>query len=148
MKTLTIEWKHLDVAGETCDRCADTGEILIHEIKRLNRALNPKDIIVELLETKLDDTQIPESNTILLNGVALEDILDIKVSKNYCDSCTALLGSETYCKTIFYEGNEYEDIPAKAIRKAAYKVLGLEDPQEKPKPKEDTGCCCGGGSCC
>lgn len=127
MKTLKIEWKHLDVQGETCNRCYDTGETLVQEIKRLNRALQPKGITVEYTETKLDDDQIPQSNSILFNGVPIEDILDIKVSNNYCDSCSALVGSETFCRTITFDGNEYEDIPAKAIRQAAFKVLGMKE---------------------
>lgn len=34
MKTLKIEWRHLDVGGETCERCYDTGENLVNEVKR------------------------------------------------------------------------------------------------------------------
>jgi len=146
MKTLKIEWKHLDVDGETCNRCYDTGENLNQEVKRLNRALQPMGIKVEWFETKLDDTQIPQSNTILFNGVPIEDILNIEVSQNYCDSCTALLGNETYCRTVIYDGNEYEDIPAKAIREAAYKVLGIEE--AKPAPSENSGCGCNCSGCC
>jgi len=147
MKTLKIEWRHLDVEGETCDRCYDTGENLANEIKRLKRALQPQDIVVEYTETKLDDTKIPQSNTILFNGISIEDILDIEVSKNYCDSCTALLGAETYCRTVKFEGNEYEDIPAKAIRQAAYKVLELKEADNKSS--ENSGCCGSDGcSCC
>ncbi|PKM81007.1 MAG: hypothetical protein CVU89_10685 [Firmicutes bacterium HGW-Firmicutes-14] len=145
MKTLKIEWKHLDVEGETCNRCYDTGENLNQEVKRLNRALQPQGIEVEWFETKLDDTQIPQSNTVLFNGVPIEDILDIKVSENFCDSCTALLGNETYCRTVIYEGCEYEDIPAKAIRQAAFKVLGIEE--AKKAPAGNSGCC-SGNSCC
>ncbi|WP_298200194.1 DUF2703 domain-containing protein [Desulfosporosinus sp.] len=44
MKTLTIEWRHLDVGGETCNRCYDTGENLNQEVKRLNRTLQPQGI--------------------------------------------------------------------------------------------------------
>ncbi len=145
MKKLKIEWKHLDVAGETCNRCYDTGENLNQEVKRLNRALQPLGIEVEWFETKLDDTQIPQSNTILFNGVPIEEILDIEVSENYCDSCTALLGNETYCRTIKYEGYEYEDIPAKAIRQAAFKVLGIEE--TKKAPTVNSGCCNSSGCC-
>lgn len=146
MKTLKIEWKHLDVEGETCERCYDTGENLAQEVKRLRRALQPLDIEVELIETKLDDTQIPQSNIILFNGAPIEDILDISVSNNYCDSCTALLGTETYCRTVVYEGNEYEDIPAKAIRQAAYRVLGIK---VAPKaPEGNCGCGCNSSGCC
>lgn len=146
MKKLIIEWRHLDVEGETCNRCYDTGENLTQEVKRLNRALQPQGIEVVLSETKLDDTQIPHSNTILFNGVPIEDILNIKVSENYCDSCTSLLGKETYCRVIIYEGNEYEEIPAKAIRQAAYKVMGLEE--AKAAPAENSGCGCNCSGCC
>jgi len=145
MKTLRIEWNHLDVAGETCNRCYDTGENLAQEVKRLNRALQPQGIEVEWFETKLDDTQIPQSNTILFNGAPIEDILDIKVLENYCDSCTNLLGTDTYCRTVIYEGNEYEDIPAKAIRQAAFKVLGIEE--AKKAPAENSSCCNSSGCC-
>lgn len=145
MKILKIEWRHLDVHGETCERCYDTGENLANEVKRLKRALEPLDIEIVLMETKLDDSEIPQSNTILFNDVAIEDILDIKVSENDCESCTALLGQKTYCRTVMFDGNEYEDIPAKAIRQAAYKVLGLDEKEEKPTG--GCGCNCGGGCC-
>lgn len=149
MKTLSIEWRHLDMQGETCDRCYDTGENLVNEVKRLKRALEPQGIEIVLTETKLDDSQIPQSNKILFNDIAIEDILDIKVSENYCESCSALLGQKTYCRTVVFDGNEYEDIPAKAIRKAAYKVLGLEETtQETSNSTGHTGCCCGGNNGC
>jgi len=148
MKKLTIEWKHLDREGETCDRCYDTGENLASEVKRLNRALQPKGIEVELIETKLNDTQISQSNIILFNGVALENILNIEISKNYCNSCSNLLGTDTYCRTVVYEGNEYEDIPAKAIREATYKVLRIEAREKALKIKSGCGCNGSGSSCC
>lgn len=145
MKTLKIEWRHLDVEGDTCDRCYDTGENLANEVKRLKRTLEPQGIVIELTETKLDDNQIPQSNTVLFNGVPIEDILDIEVYDNYCESCTALLGKETYCRAVKFEGTDYDDIPAKAIRQAAYKALGIEEKQETSK---NSGCCCGGNSGC
>ena len=146
MKTLTIEWKHLDVEGETCDRCYDTGENLAQEVKRLTRALKPREITVELIDTKLDVSQTPESNSILFNGVPIEKILDIEISNNYCDSCSALVGTETYCRTVTFEGNEYEDVPAKAIRQAVYKALGIVE--MKVKQSETSSCCCGDSNCC
>ncbi|PKM89435.1 MAG: hypothetical protein CVU87_05340 [Firmicutes bacterium HGW-Firmicutes-12] len=146
MKKLTIEWKHLEVEGETCDRCYDTGENLTQEVKRLNRALQPQGIEVELIVTKLDDTQIPQSNVILFNGIAIEEILNIEVSENYCDSCSSLLGKKIYCRTVTFEGNEYEDIPAKAIRQAALKVLGLD--KAKNEPEGSCGCSCNSKGCC
>jgi hypothetical protein len=146
MKKLIIEWKHLDVEGETCERCYDTGDNLTQEVKRLNRTLQPQGIEVEMIETKLDDTEIPQSNIILFNGVSIEDILNIEVSKNYCGSCSNLLGKDIYCRTVKYEGDEYEDIPAKAIRQAALKVLGIES--KAKAPASSCGCGCSGSGCC
>jgi len=146
MEMLSIEWRHLDVQGETCDRCYDTGENLVNEVKRLKRALEPQGIKIVLSETKLDDSQISQSNQILFNDIPIEDILDIKVSENYCESCSALMGQKTYCRTVTFDGNEYEDIPAKAIRQAAYKALGLEE--AKQETSGHTGCCCGGNNGC
>jgi len=146
LKTLKIEWRHLDVQGETCDRCYDTGENLANEVKRLKRVLEPQGIAIELTETKLDDSQIPQSNSVIFNGVPIENILDIEISENYCDSCTALLGKETYCRAVKFEGVEFEDIPAKAIRQAAYKALGMEESKQEKSNRSD--CCCGGNSNC
>jgi hypothetical protein len=136
MKTLKIEWKHLDVDGETCDRCYDTGENLNAEVNRLNRKLASKGIKVEWFETKLGDTQIPQSNVLLFDGVPIEEILEIQVSKNHCSSCTDLVGHDTYCRTVIYDGEEYEDIPAKAIRQAVYKVLNIEELKDVNDAKE------------
>lgn len=145
MKALRIEWRHLEVGGETCDRCYDTGENLENEVKRLRRALEPQGIFIELVETKLNDSEIPQSNTILFDGVPIEDIIDIEVSENYCKSCSDLLGKETYCRAVKFDGNEYEDIPAKAIRNAAYKVLGIENSTIN---RSGNSCCCSEKNCC
>ena len=145
---LVIEWKHLDSSGDTCDRCYDTGENLNAEIKRLKKRLEPKGIQIELIDTKLDGTNVKESNEMLFNGLKIEDIIDIEVSENYCASCSDIIGSDTYCRTITFEGEEFEEIPAKAIRQAALKILKLDEADEKPKAANGCGCGCDGGSCC
>ena len=144
-KSLIIEWRHLDVEGETCDRCYDTGENLAAEVKRLNRALSPQGIEVKYIEIKLDESQINESNGIFFNSVPIEDILNIEVSQNYCSSCSGLVGKDTYCRTIKFEGNEYEDVPAKAIRQAAYEALGLnaDRPSSSACCADENDCGCG-----
>jgi hypothetical protein len=145
---LIIEWKHLDAAGETCDRCYDTGENLHAEIKRLKRKLEPQGITIQLIETKLDEANVKESNQILMNGVLIEEIIELEVKENYCASCSDLVGSETYCRTIIFDGEEYDDIPAKAIRQAAIKILGLDEGTSEIEPATGCGCGCSGGSCC
>lgn len=152
VQTLVVEWKHYDVDGETCDRCYDTGENLHAEIKRLKRKLVPQGIDIQLVETKLGESKIEESNQILMNGLLIEEIVDLKVMENYCASCSELAGSETYCRTILFEGQEYDEIPAKAIRLAAMKALNLSEDPSAPDTDIDTvtgcGCGCDGGSCC
>lgn len=145
---LLIEWKHLDAAGETCDRCYDTGENLRSEIKRLQRKLDPQGIAIQLIETKLNQANVKESNQILINGLLIEEIIDLKVQENYCASCTELVGNETYCRTIIFNGEEYEDIPVKAIGQAVMKVLNLEDEAAKSDSDPSCGCGCNGGTCC
>ena len=144
MKILKIEWKHIEVNGETCDRCYDTGENLANEIKRLKRRFEPQGIQIEMKETILEDAEYSQSNSLLFNDIPIENILDIEIADNYCDSCSDILGKDTYCRTVKFEGSEYDEIPAKAIRQAAYKILGVDnDKQSRLK-----GCCCGNNDCC
>ena len=143
MNKLIIEWKHLDIDGDTCDRCYDTGENLINEIKRLNRSLNSKGIQVEFIDTKLDSTQVRYSNTIQFNDVPIEEIINIEINENYCDSCTDLIGKDTYCRSVLFDGNIYDDVQAKAIRQASLKVLGIIETNIDNKSS-----CCNNKGCC
>ena len=139
---LLIEWRHIDVDGETCNRCYDTGENLNHEVKRLNKTLQQRGISVEFIDSKLNNHQVAESNKIYFNGIPIEKIIDMEVLENFCESCSSLMGKKTFCRSIIFEGNEYEDVPAKAIRQAALKVLGLDESKVSNKS------CCNGSNCC
>lgn len=124
MRRLEIEWKHLDKDGQTCERCGDTGEALRRVVQELNGELQAKGWQVALKQTLLTETEIPESNEILLNGVLLEEILpQASKSENRCCSCEELLGAPTLCRTVEYQGTTYEAIPSELIREAAYRVV-------------------------
>lgn len=125
MKTLIIEWRHLDVDGDTCDRCSRTGASLVDEIDLLNSKLESRGVHVQLKETKLDEGMINESNLILIDGVPIEKIIDIKVEDNYCKSCSDLVGADTYCRAVYYKGKKFDDVPRIAVREAVAKSLGL-----------------------
>ena len=122
-----IEWKHLNVEGETCDRCSDTGKNLLDEVDRLNKSLNSEGIEVELHEIKLDGRDIKDSNSILINGSAIESLIEIQIVENYCESCSSLLEEEAYCRAVVYKGKEYEEVPLNAIRDAVYHALNREE---------------------
>mgnify|MGYP001766113349 CR=1 FL=1 len=150
MRTMIIEWRHLKVEDETCDRCYDTGENLTNEVKRLNRTFEPQGVHIEIEETVLDENQVAESNALLFNGVPIEDILDIKISESYCESCSELIGKPTSCRSVVYAGQEYDDVPAKAIRHAAHHMLGENMKEEERASEHVRACCCaeGGSDCC
>lgn len=127
MNKVLIEWKHLDVGGETCDRCFDTGTTLQKEVRRLNDGLQTKGVQVEWFETKLDKEDISQSNALYLNGKLIEEIIPIEITESYCGSCSDLLDEKAYCRSVIFEGQQYEDIPAMAIRKAVFMVLEMKD---------------------
>lgn len=55
----------------------------------------------------------------------------------------------TYVKNLWNDLSkpEYEDVPAKAIRQAVYKIMGVKENNDKPSG--NSGCCGNGGrSCC
>jgi len=128
MKTLNIEWRHLDLDKGTCLRCSKTGKTLNHIISELKKELKTKGVQIKFIETKLSEKEIQQSNMILINGMTIESILSgAKVAENYCSSCTCLTGNETYCRTIEYNGETYEEIPEELIRRAVFKTLNLNE---------------------
>jgi hypothetical protein len=128
MKELTIEWRHYDKEGATCDRCAATGTSAREVVAGLSAELADKGVTVIFTETNLPEDLMAQSNMILFNGVPLEALLDNAVADaNHCSSCSCLTGSETNCRTVEYEGKSYEEIPEELIRKAAYKAIGLNE---------------------
>ena len=123
MKKIEIEWKHLDVDGKTCDRCAGTGDELHQLVDHLRKECAPQDVHITLKEIKLTEREIEESNRIFINGIPLEDILpDSVVSQNACYSCSDLLESATCCRTIIHSGKEYEIVPQQLIRETVCKI--------------------------
>lgn len=124
MKHLEIEWRHLDKDGNTCERCADTGETVRAAYADLVKELEPKGWEVTLKETLLTDQEIPESNSIYMNGVALETMLSgTRKSENCCASCGEILGSPTMCRTLERNGQIFEAIPVAMVVEAAQKFI-------------------------
>ena len=124
MKELTIEWRHYEKEGETCDRCAATGSSVKEVVSELSKELADKGITVIFTETVLPKELMAQSNMILFDGVPLEAILDYAATdETPCPSCSCLTGSETSCRTVEYDGKTYEEIPAELIREAANKII-------------------------
>ena len=123
MKNLVIEWQHLEKDGQTCLRCAETGKEIDVVVKDIAKSCAPKGVHIEFKETKLGEQDIPKSNSILFNGIPIEEVLpNMQVSTNHCGSCSELTGKETYCRTIEHDGETYNTIPGSLIRKAVCSV--------------------------
>jgi hypothetical protein len=126
MRELAIEWRHYEKEGETCDRCAATGTSVRAVIADLTRELSGKGITLSYTETALPAELMAQSNLILFNGIALEEVLgDATAAENACPSCSCLTGTETRCRSVERDGVIYEEIPAELIRKAALLATGL-----------------------
>ena len=136
MKSLLLEWKHLDVDGQTCRRCADTGKAVLQVVDDLIEELKPQGIKVTLTETKLSKEEVSQSNSLFFNGRSLEEVLPgLTVSDNPCSSCADicgcgdLCGTEVNCRTVARGGTVYEAIPASLIREAALRAATVNTDQ-------------------
>lgn len=125
MKTHTVEWKHLDWNGRTCDRCHDTGANLRAVVRKLNTSLRSRRVRFRLKETLLKPDQLAESNSIIIDGQPLETMLPaMRVTSTECGSCGELLGQATDCRALNKDGRIHETIPEEVIHDALRKVVG------------------------
>ena len=125
MKTVTVEWRHLDKEGKTCDRCAETGQGVATLVHALQKECRPKGVEILFTETKLSEAEISQSNLILINGKPLESVLPMATaSESSCCSCGDLTGREESCRTIIRHGQVHEAIPPEFIREAICRVAG------------------------
>jgi len=130
-KRLEIEWKHFAVGDATCERCGNTGEALRAAVEELKHEFGPKGVKIHLSETLLDKTRIAESNEIRMIGTPLEELLAGEVVPTECPSCSTLAGESTCCRAIEIDANRYEDVPVWAIKKAAYRALGVDTAKDR-----------------
>jgi hypothetical protein len=123
MKTLEIEWRHLDKDGRTCLRCSDTLQSLQQVVTQLAAECAPRGVKISYRETKLPPEQLSQSNLILFDGVPLEAVLPgASASENECQSCGVLCGQPSVCRTVTVGGQTFEALPAALIRQATCAV--------------------------
>lgn len=125
-QNLTIEWRHLEVGGATCDRCAGTYANILEAVTSLEKDHRMEGIEVEIIDTALPEDRIGESNLVLINGIPIEEVLGAGVAYTECSSCTELVGKPTCCRAVTGE----ETLPVDMIRDAivaAVKRMNTED---------------------
>lgn len=125
---IPIEWKHYDKEGNTCNRCADTGTAIRQAIREIAEDLKARDAVISLSETLLPASEIQTSNTVLINDIPLEDLLDnTATTETKCASCCSLIGSDVNCRALDRNGTVMEAIPVELIKRAVLKVLKKEE---------------------
>ena len=128
-KELVIEWKHIgsDI-DNTCERCHETGMTLAAVLTEISMLLEMEGVSVRVVETVLPNEAVAESNSLLFNGVPIEELLEgIEVTTTPCCSCSCITCEEdTECRALRYNGEEYEAIPPELIGRAAMKALEME----------------------
>lgn len=125
--TLLVEWRHIgESVDATCERCAATGRTLAEAevVAAIRPALSARRIRVRVTGTVLPPERIAESNTILFNGVPIEDLLDeVRVEMTPCASCSCITGTEADCRAIVCGDETHEALPADLILKAALRAV-------------------------
>ncbi len=127
IKRLVIEWRHLVVDGGTCERCGATGSEVRTAVDALTQELGAHGIKVVFKETPLGTDRLEESNKILLNGKPIEDLIAGGVTETSCSSCSTLTGTSACCRAVEVDNQQYEEIPAWLIKRAAYRAVGLKE---------------------
>ncbi|AKE91708.1 MULTISPECIES: DUF2703 domain-containing protein [Rhodococcus] len=133
MTALPIVWQRLVSQGQTCRRCAGTGEQVQHAVGTLEQVLRPLGIAPQLEVRELDDAAFAanpaESNRIWIAGRPLEDWLDADVGSSRCCSVCG----DSPCRTVALGPVTFEEIPERLIVKAALiAAASLLDAPEHP----------------
>ncbi|HJV24436.1 MAG TPA: DUF2703 domain-containing protein [Aromatoleum sp.] len=118
MKTLPIVWQRLVAKGQTCPRCASTGDEVERAYQRLRAQLLPVGIEPMLETRELDEAEFKaspsESNRIWIAGKPMEEWLNASVGSSRC--CSVCGDSE--CRTVDVDGTTYEVVPEELLVKA------------------------------
>jgi hypothetical protein len=78
-----------------------------------------------LEETGLEADSLPESNSVLIDGIRLEQALPgARVASSDCESCCELIGERVECRTVELGGFSYEALPEQLMRDAICRVAG------------------------
>ncbi|ABN55958.1 MULTISPECIES: DUF2703 domain-containing protein [Methanoculleus] len=128
-KELVIEWKHAEGNIEkTPEEFEETGMTLAAVLAEIRMLLEMEGVGVRVVETVLPDDAAAESESLLFNGIPVEQLLEgveVTATACACASCESC-GGDAECRTLRYNGEEYEAIPPELIGRAAAKALEME----------------------
>ena len=122
-KKLNVEFRFFD--RNTCSRCKTTDKNVEKTLRDLREALSEAGVEVELKTTKLPARKLNESNSVLINGKDIEEIVSEGNDSRFtsCRGCSTLSKSPCNCRAYAYRGKKYRYIPKAMIREAVRKAL-------------------------
>jgi len=120
---LRVEFRYFDKS--TCSRCKATDENVTKTIATLREALTETGVEVDFKTTKLPASRLAESNSILINGVDIEELVNGRNAgrETACHGCGSLLSGPCDCRAYTYHGKKYCQIPKAMIREAISKAV-------------------------
>ena len=126
MSTITIEWFFHDRNGATCSRCSESYQAIRKALERVSRVLQDRGISIDLKEHPLDESRIDRSNSVIING---RDVIELLNERGdiftFCRSCTELIGRPTECRAFIYKNKAYESIPEDMLMTAILREAGV-----------------------
>ena len=117
-KKLRVEFKYFN--RSTCSRCKATDGNVAKTVAALREALQASGIEVDFRATKLPARRLAESNSILINGADIENLVGGKKSmrSSACFGCSKLVKGPCACRAYAYRGKRYRYVPKAMIREA------------------------------
>ncbi len=153
MTPLEVEWQHLAVEGETCERCGATGTNVRAAVEAMRPVLGAMGIALELREVELPPGEIAHSNEVLIDGTLVEDLVGGTAAVSDCPSCGDLVGAPCSCRAVKVGDEEHEELPEAMIAAA---IMTAADRRSGPSccaaPESAAPPCCStaapAASCC
>ena len=120
-KKLRIEFRYVD--KNTCSRCRTTDKNVGKTVQGLRKALRESGIAVDLKTTKLPISKLAQSNSILINGKDIEELVSKKrnIRSSACRGCSEIIESPCECRAYIYRGKKHSYVPQAMIREAISK---------------------------
>ncbi|MFH1786964.1 MAG: DUF2703 domain-containing protein [archaeon] len=115
---ITVEFLYYDKTA--CERCASTDTSVRLSLKELKEAISAAGLEICLKETRLPESKIGLSPSVLINGVDIEKLVNknSKLKTSHCRDCCQLAGHPVNCRAFSYRGKKYSYIPKGMITEA------------------------------
>lgn len=112
--------------GETCERCNGTIDNARAAADELKAQLKPLGVEVTLVEHATTMENLPDSNSVIINGRSIEEWLGATRVSTECASCGDLCGEESVCcGAISLDDAVQESYTIEHVREAAMMALGV-----------------------